>query len=56
LNKQDCTKCLWGDQCVSTTSCDFFTPLYDGYEIEQYIEYKREEYYRDWLEYVADEQ
>ncbi len=50
-----CSKCLYGDKCVSCGICTFFVPLYDDFcifEDNKEAEYK--EYLLDFYRYVSD--
>lgn len=55
MYKRNCKGCLWEGKCYSTNGCDHYDPLDDGAEMGRYIEERREEFYEEWLAYVAEE-
>lgn len=52
--ERNCKGCIWGDQCMSKSICDDFTPFDDGEENEKYYIQNLEERHRDYAEIVNE--
>lgn len=42
-----CNECLWEDQCSTDEECAYFTPIEER-DVEEVIEERRREFYKDW--------
>lgn len=52
-----CRGCYWENNCNYSSPCSYYCPLEpdDGDEvIEEYIEHERDEYQKEWYEYIND--
>lgn len=56
MNETGCHTCLFRDNCPSASDrgCQNYAPDDDDYELEEYIEAKREEFDEDWFQYIAE--
>lgn len=54
MNRKTCSNCLYGDQCGSSSICDYFSPMDDVDAIEETIENGRQEFWGEWNEYISE--
>lgn len=55
-DSKKCGMCLWRDDCEFETPCDYYSDERDDLtdeQIAQYIEERRQEFYREWTRYIS---
>lgn len=52
--KRNCKNCLYGDVCPTSTVCEYFAPLVDDGNMDEYIESERQKFYKDWFRYTSE--
>lgn len=57
LVKENCKRCLWGEECVGERSCMYYTPLdeWSGQTSEIFVEAERTQFRREWNGYIDED-
>lgn len=56
MSKTSCQNCLFVDQCPSARPCKHYSPIDDDDDGAELIERGREQFYREWKEYMMESQ
>jgi len=49
-----CVSCLFDDRYDCEVYCEWYLPLYDIDDVDNFIEDKRAEFYIEWFEYIDE--
>lgn len=52
---RNCKNCLHGDVCPANTVCEYFAPLADNGNMDEYIENERRQFYKEWFRYTSED-
>lgn len=52
-----CATCLFRKECGPSSSCDFWSPstAYEEIILDEIIEQRRQEFYREWWAYIKED-
>lgn len=55
MNKRNCNNCLYGDECPSSSVCEYYTPIEDDGSVDKYIESERQRFHQEWFRYTSED-
>lgn len=54
MKKRNCKNCLYDDICPESKVCQYYTPINDDGDMDEYIESERRKFYKEWFRYTSE--
>lgn len=52
--ERECSMCIFGDKCQSNVCfCEYYSSVIEDENIDELIEDRRNEFTKDWLQYIS---